>query len=77
MPRQAQAQQGGDALTFDDIRARFEQQQQEIRQLQDQLRSAQQGPQVDYGRRRKATAAKKPADDAEEGGRQATRSAAT
>ena len=40
----AQAPQGGDPLTFDDIRARFEQQDQEIRQLQAQLAAAQQGP---------------------------------
>ena len=36
----------GDALTFDDIRARFEQQQRQIADLQEQLRRAQQRPQV-------------------------------
>jgi phosphate-selective porin OprO/OprP len=38
------AQQGGDALTLDEIQARFEQQDREIRQLQAQLAGAQQAP---------------------------------
>ncbi len=41
-----QAQQGLDSLTFDDIRARLDQQQQQISILQDQLRSVQQAPQI-------------------------------
>ena len=39
-----QTQQAGDPLSFDDIRARFEQQEAEIRRLQAQLAGAQQGP---------------------------------
>ena len=60
-----QGQQGGDSLTFDDIRARFEQQQRQIADLQDQLRSVQQAPQIyptaDYPAQ--GDAAAKPADD--------------
>jgi phosphate-selective porin OprO and OprP len=41
-----QAQPGSDVLTFDDIRARFEQQQQQIADLQEQLRRTQQTPQI-------------------------------
>ena len=41
-----QTQQGGDPPAFDDIRARLEQQQQQIANLQDQLRSVQQAPQI-------------------------------
>ena len=42
--RARQAQQGADPLTFDDIRAQFEQQDREIQQLKAQLAAAQQGP---------------------------------
>jgi phosphate-selective porin OprO/OprP len=62
----APAQQGGEPLTFDDIRARFDQQQQQIANLQEQLRIAQQGPRItpvaDYPAQ--GEAAKKPEEDA-------------
>ncbi len=44
--RAAQAQQDGDPLTFDEIRARFDQLQQQVADLQNQLRNAKQAPQA-------------------------------
>ncbi len=58
-----QAQQGGDQMSYDDIRARFDQQQRQIADLQEQLRKTQQGPQV-TAVAEQGDATKKPADDA-------------
>jgi phosphate-selective porin OprO and OprP len=61
-----QAKQGADSPAFDDILARLEQQQQQIANLQDQLRSVQQAPQntpvADY--QAQVDASKKPDADA-------------
>jgi len=59
------APQPGSALTPEEIRARFEQQQQQIASLQDQLRNAQQPPQMTPAAYpAQGEAAKKPDDDA-------------
>jgi phosphate-selective porin OprO and OprP len=65
-----QTQQPDDALNFGDIRARFDQQQQQIAALQEQLRSMQASPQItpvaEYSAQ--GDAAKKQEDDAKKAG---------